>query len=898
MTHCPNCPYGGARCGSRGPSDALIIVVGEAPGDQEIRQGGIPFVGPSGVLLTEVIRRAGGEELPILYTNAMQCQPPSSAEPYAAGIAACRDRLFAQINEYPRRLVIATGNSSLRALIGRDGITKLRGQILRVEGLPPIISTFHPSAVLRAVGNYRYFAQDLAHAIRIGRGAQIPATGESHYRVIRNLEEAGQWVGWLKGRKLLAMDIETTGLSPRNDRITYVGISWMPHQAVIFPAALISALNGLFDGPERPLTVWQNGKFDTAFLRNAGVNCPLDHDTLLLHLCLNEQPGTHGLKQLANDLLGSNDYEDGLHEHLKKTGCGWGGLPEEILLPYLAKDCDYTYRIASILLPQVEADPGLRNLYYNVLLPASRALQEVERAGIWLDTEKVQAARIALEADKERAISLLSETGFDAWDADLYRRETGVKTNVSGPTMKQVARYNFGRQQTIWFLERLGRKMESLNQKSIKEALASWPEEEESTKFLSLYSLYLQAKGAVDRMEAQQEAMADAEKGRLLSQLEGAKGALENWERVYWKPAAIVEAKRVFRPLPFSPGSYQQVRWVLGRLGVQVPDTTEATLTPFGEHPFVRALLDFRGAAKALSTYVEGISKIAADEPDGRVHATYLIQGTVTGRLSSAGPNMQNIPRSPMMRGMFGAPPGRILVEADFSQAELRTLAHFSGDEFLRGVYAAGRDLHAEMAAAIFGKGFTKEQRTAAKTINFGIVYGLSVHGLSRQLSISQEEAQSMIDGWYARVPKVRKYLEDCRAAPLSGEVLTTPFGRKRRYGLILEENAGAVQREATNYAIQSVASDLALLSAIETQPKLAEMGALITNIVHDSVLVECDDHPEMIDAVARLLVTTMRAIPAKWLQTDVPFDADAKFGRHWGSMTAWKEINGTQEPD
>jgi DNA polymerase-1 len=224
------------------------------------------------------------------------------------------------------------------------------------------------------------------------------------------------------------------------------------------------------------------------------------------------------------------------------------------------------------------------------------------------------------------------------------------------------------------------------------------------------------------------------------------------------------------------------------------------------------------------------------------------------------------------------------------SQAEIRVLAHLSGDAFLRGVYDRGEDLHSQVAEAVFGKDFTSEQRTAAKSLNFGIAYGLTKWGLSRQLSISPEAAEEMIEGWYARMPRAKAYLDACRAAPEREHFLTTSFGRRRRYGLITDDNREAIKNEASNFAIQSEASDLMLLTAMEVEPQLVAYDALLVNIVHDSILIEMPDHQPTVRAVAALILATMRTLPVRELRSTVRFDADAKVGYHWGSMTIWKE--------
>ncbi|MDB4896907.1 MAG: hypothetical protein JWN15_3169, partial [Firmicutes bacterium] len=765
---CATCPYGGAVLWQTGPADARVVIVTEAPGVDNS-----PAYGQGAALLNRMIAKLCGEHrFPIRFTSALACHPTTADQPYEAGIEACGTRLLAEIAEFPRTLVLALGGTALQALTGKKEIGKYRGQILHTPDGTPVLATFHPNTVLRNTHNYRYFAQDIEQAVRIGLGMPVPNPGISSGLLVETEEEAAKWVTALLGCELLSVDIETTGLNPRVDTITYIGLCFRPGNTVIFPRSLLPMLAPLWTGTgKRPSCVYHNGQFDTKFFQAVGLEAQVDHDTMLLHYCLNEQPGTHGLKQLANDRLGANDYEDELHEYMAKTKTGWGDVPPEILLPYLAKDCDYTFQLFQILYPLVCSDAKLSRLYHQLLLPASRMLNRVERNGVWIDQERVTHACTQLRADKERAASVLQEYAAVYWDDDAFRSETGCRTNISGPAS---SRYNFGRLHTLWLLEQMGATLTNLSQRTISNYIT---ENHPSTvcNFLHTYRGYTLAEAAVRKLERAKESGPNAELDQAYDRRDRAKTAMEAWEQAYWNGMKYVAQHTIHRRLLFNPGSPAQVLWLLRRMGLKpLPDTKEATLKPFIAEGVVDALLAYREAAKALSTYAVKFGNLAMAEADGRIHASFKLHGTVTGRLSSSDPNIQNIPRNPLLRAMLAAPPGRVLVEADLSQAELRVLAHVSGDPFLAGVYERGEDLHSQMAKAIFGPDFTDEQRTASKTINFGIAYGLGASGLATQLGIEEKAAEAMIEGWYVRLPKAKAYLESCRRAPLEGKVLET----------------------------------------------------------------------------------------------------------------------------
>ena len=340
-------------------------------------------------------------------------------------------------------------------------------------------------------------------------------------------------------------------------------------------------------------------------------------------------------------------------------------------------------------------------------------------------------------------------------------------------------------------------------------------------------------------------------------------------------------------PVVFNPGSPLQLRWVLSKnLKRQIVTTREDTLIRLPQTRLVKSLLDFRETGKALSTYVRGLRE-HIEPRDGRVHSTYLLHGTTTGRLSSRGPNMQNIPRDKNIRNIFQAAPGNVLIEMDYSQIELRVLAYFSKDEFLTRVYTEGRDLHDEVALAMFGKGFTKEQRIRAKFLNFGIAYGRGAGSIVHEFGIPFEEASAMIRTWFRRAPQAADYIQACRRAPTSGRVLETPFGRRRRFGLITRENLNTLQNEAVNFPMQSTASDLTLTFAMSIDTALrANWGAGIVNLIHDSVLVEVPERSNTGELV-EWMRERMKRHPQTVLETTLPFDVSVAIGTRWGDVSA-----------
>jgi uracil-DNA glycosylase family 4 len=336
-------------------------------------------------------------------------------------------------------------------------------------------------------------------------------------------------------------------------------------------------------------------------------------------------------------------------------------------------------------------------------------------------------------------------------------------------------------------------------------------------------------------------------------------------------------------------------------------------------HPIIDTIRDIRNVKKSKGTYVKAaLEKV---HNDGKIHTTFKIHGTRTGRLSSEEPNLQNQPRLPRLRGQYIATPGRRLVEVDLNQAELRILACLSGDTALCRIYSTkGLGLHDEVRAAIWGHakdwsskqveeylrkfGLTHEtrfdehgkdliiaeQKMRAKNVNFGVVYGITSAGLAEQADSTPQEAQSWLDAWAARFPEAWRFLEECGKAPLKGMTLVSPFGNKRRFGVIGKERMRNVQNEAKNFPMQGPASHCTLLAGIAIEARLRkEFEAWTVNLIHDALLNETPDDDETALQVAAVTKAMMEQVPIEWGFKRVPFIAEAKMGYRWGSL---KEVS------
>jgi DNA polymerase-1 len=307
-------------------------------------------------------------------------------------------------------------------------------------------------------------------------------------------------------------------------------------------------------------------------------------------------------------------------------------------------------------------------------------------------------------------------------------------------------------------------------------------------------------------------------------------------------------------------------------------------------HELPRAIIEYREISKLKSTYVDALPRLIHPQT-GRLHTRLSQTGTATGRLSSSNPNLQNIPvRSELgrkIRAAFAAAPGMELLSADYSQIELRILAHFSGDPVLVEAFQRGEDIHARTAQEVFGVGplmQTAEHRRVAKVINFGIIYGLSAFGLAQQLGISQGEAQKFITAYFERYRGVKQYLDAQVEEVKRTGFSRTLLGRARQIPEIHSNHVNLrnfAVRTALNTPFQGTAADLIKLAMIEIDTRLRREGfrAMMILQVHDELLFECP--PEELDALRKLVKPTMEQVQ----QLKVPLLVDLKSGPNWRDM-------------
>jgi DNA polymerase-1 len=348
---------------------------------------------------------------------------------------------------------------------------------------------------------------------------------------------------------------------------------------------------------------------------------------------------------------------------------------------------------------------------------------------------------------------------------------------------------------------------------------------------------------------------------------------------------------------PFNLGSPKQIGEILfGKLGLPVvkktasgaPSTDEEVLEKLAEdHPLPQRMLEHRSLAKLKGTYTDKLPLMV--NPDtGRVHTNYAQAVAVTGRLASNDPNLQNIPirtaEGRRVREAFVAPPGHKIVSADYSQIELRLMAHISGDEGMRAAFAAGEDIHRATAAEVFGLPLAEvgpEQRRYAKTINFGLIYGMGAFGLAQSLGIEQKAARDYIDRYFARFAGVRRWMDETKARAAELGYVETLFGRR----IVLQDIKGgsgprrsAAERQAINAPMQGTAADLIKLAMIAVQQALddEQRATRMVMQVHDELVFEVPEAE--LDWVREAVPRLMAGVA----ELSVPLLAEVGVGANW----------------
>jgi DNA polymerase-1 len=606
----------------------------------------------------------------------------------------------------------------------------------------------------------------------VSEAARPPARS---YETILDLQQLEAWLARLRAADLVAFDTETDSLDYMRARIVGLSFAVVPGEAAYVPLGhdypgappqldrtlVLGMLKPWLEDPARP-KLGHHLKFDAHVLDNYGIALAGQRfDSMLESYVLNSVSTRHDMDSAAAKYLGAKTihFEDVCGKGAKQITFNQVDLVRAA--EYAAEDADITLQLHRALWPRLEAEPRLKSLYESIEQPLVPVLYRMERTGVRVDAELLQAQSGQLTV-RMRELEAQAHT------------EAGGIFNLDSP--KQLQEILFGKL-----------------------------------------------------------------------------------------------AIPVIRKTPTGQ-----------------PSTAEDVLDELAaSYPLPRLILEYRGVAKLKSTYTDKLPQ-QIDAVTGRIHTSYHQAVAATGRLSSSDPNLQNIPiRTPegrRIRQAFVAPAGFSLVAADYSQIELRIMAHLSGDAGLLGAFAEDRDIHQATAAEVFGADLaavTTDQRRSAKAINFGLIYGMSAFGLARQLGIGRGDAQKYVDLYFQRYPGVRHYMDETRRQARETGYVETVFGRRLYLPEIQSRNQALRQyaeRSAINAPMQGTAADIIKRAMIEVDRWLQTCGGTARLImqVHDELVLE------VADGAIPAIVAGLREHMVQSAELRVPLKVDIGIGKNW----------------
>lgn len=740
-----------------GDQGARWVVLGEAPGVTEVIEGR-PFVGQSGQLLAAAFSQGEADLNDSFLTNVVCCRPPNNRTPTDMEIACCKPRLDAELAE-TKNPILALGVTACKAL---NIDFNQKGAWLKAANGRDAKPAWHPAYVLRKPDEAPVFLAEIASYLRGPQGTRNFKPKVLKPRSSRELEEQ---LGQCADNAWVAFDIETDQIqwystpTKKRDSILMLQLAWSEEFGIVIHDDLLydymeetsRILNEFF---ARVRAVGHNAKFDAVFLRShLGVNPQVKFDTLLAQYILDENM-PRGLKKIVALEFGMPDYEQKLISgYLSSRNDRYSKIDPDALAEYGVLDVVCTLALQAIFEKRLRDRNQYTTPFMNIIMPASRALEEVELRGFLVDEGKLQAASQGLTEQ----IALAAKT----------IRDVANRPDLNPNSSAQLSQL-----------------------------------------------LYVDLK------------------------------------------------------LP-CPKSYK----------IKEGSTSAAALEELkGTHPVIGAIKEYRRAKKLLTSYVENVRDF--QDLDGRVHGNFLIYGTEVGRLAVRDPALQTIPRADdvyggFIRGMYVAKPGYKLVICDYSQAELRVMACYSREPFLLEAYRNNRDLHSEVARAMYGPNYTKAQRVVCKMFNFSYIYGGSEYSFAESSGLPVEVARQFVRSYNANMPTALAWKKEQFERAQRDGYVETIFGRRRHFPLIVPENYEEVRKSCVHMAIASTASDLTLLSLI----RLEREGIPVVLSVHDSILAEVPEDKAF--EAGTLMRNIMTGMGDTYLP-QVPWKVDAEIRQSW----------------
>lgn len=802
------------------------------------------FVGKSGRLLRHTISACNLG--PTFYTNAVACVWDDE-EPTPDAILACRQSLIKELEDARSTKVLASGNAAIQALVpGSRAVSLLRPNRLRsVELDVPVVPTYNLAYVLRDADAFRDVLADIDVLIDIDNWV---APAAPPYTVVDSRDSFKRMLKDIDTSSHIALDLETTAFNPREDELLTIGIGDGKHVWII--------TNELVEG-DKFVHYHLKKLLENRGIKKSGQNWN-QFDWKWMWVKHGIDVRTDFDSMLAHYTLDERQMGHGLKsmakqylgfpdyaKDIKGFVENYGDIPFDELCTYQAWDVRATWDLTPVLRQQMtDDDPCLHSVHDDLLLPAALALGQIELNGVTLDLPYLEHVQRDIEGYLTRMQAQLQEISDEVGCTDLAGARAYEKE--CGEAFK-VATAQYARQQVC--------------------------------------------------IDCKRKRDCDVHRAEYITGREKIQIRAE-WTR----------AKKAVEGNTFNPLSSPQVKRLMWEHLHLTPDTTRAGLEAVEHlHPAPHIVAVYRQFAKLRGTYLVGLrDRIWAS--DGRLHGSFLLIGTRTGRISSRDPNLQNMPLivGPVIRNMFVSRDGWVLGEADNSQVEIRIAGVLSQDKEIIALYQRGEDVHRKVASQMYSVGYddvTSQQRQDAKPVDFSILYGATAESLvgTGDPPWDLAQAQRAVDGFIGAFPDLGRHFEIWKQEVLRDGYLKTISGRIRRFPLITDDNRSDIERIAINSRIQGSASDLLLQALTRVQLSLFDrewvtidatgerfqlnpdmVSMMLT--VHDSILFEA--HPDIFPLFAAYLKQEMERTDFETY--GMPFEAEVKAGKRWGSLKKW----------
>lgn len=706
------------------------------------------------------------------------------------------------------------------------------------------------------------------------------------YKLIENEDDLRKLRDYFKTKEILSLDTETTSTTAIDAELVGLSFAVKEFEAFYVPVPsdreealrIVNIFKDIYED-DRILKVGQNLKYDLEVLHNYGISLAGSMwDTMIAHYLI--QPELrHGIDYMAETILHYQKiHTEELIGKKGKNQLSMRDLSPKRVYEYACEDADIALQLKTRLEPELKNN-DCEDLFYKIEMPLMLVLAEMEINGVCIDTE-------ALKETSKIFTSRLKEI-----KQEIYKI-AGEEFNISSP--KQVGDILFGKMKIIDNPKKTKTWQYVTNEKEleeIKESHAIVGKILEYRKLNSILTERTKKKPSVQQipdlfgfMELSEDS-GNSEK--QLSHLEVSK-QMNELEKEIFKLAG--EKFKIMSPKQVGSILFDKMKIIDNPKKTETWQyvTNEEILQQLkGKHIIVEKILNYRETEKLIGTYVDALPTLV-NKRTGHIHTSFNQTITATGRLSSSDPNLQNIPvrgeDGKEIRKVFVPEPGCLFFSADYSQIELRVMAHLSGDENMINVFKKGKDLHAATAATIYKKSIdevTRDERTKSKRANFGIIYGITVFGLAERLDISREESKQLISGFFETFPKVKDYMDKAIEEARQKEYVETLFGRRRYLKDINSHNAtvrGFAERNAINAPIQGTAADIIKVAMIRIfqRFKAENIRSKMILQVHDELNFSV--YPEEKEKVEQIVIEEMQNA----IELKVPLIADCGFGDNW----------------